>query len=93
MNFNEPAPKGAESFVQFDSLLKCGKLEAEERFDGELADETVYLCYSSGTTGLGKGVEVSSITFVIELDLILAARQHTTTSTLSSRFAAPRSLG
>ena len=86
-------PQRSRVLRQFDSLLKCGKLEAEERFDGELADETVYLCYSSGTTGLSKGVEVSSITFVIELDLILAARQHTTTSTLSSRFAVPRSLG
>ncbi|KAF8599410.1 acetyl-CoA synthetase-like protein [Ceratobasidium sp. AG-I] len=59
MNFNEPAPKGAESFIQFDSLLKCGRLEGEERFDGDLADETVYLCYSSGTTGLSKGVETT----------------------------------
>lgn len=30
-------------------LLKLGTLKHEERFDGDLANETVYLCYSSGT--------------------------------------------
>lgn len=90
MNFNEPAPKGAESFVQFNSLLQHGKLESEERFDGDQADETVYLCYSSGTTGLSKGVEVSSSTFVVGVDLSLVTRQRTTTSTLSLLFAVPR---
>jgi acyl-CoA synthetase (AMP-forming)/AMP-acid ligase II len=31
-------------------LLRKGELSAEERFDGDRADETVYICYSSGTT-------------------------------------------
>jgi len=30
-------------------LLKLGTLKHEEKFDGDLANETVYLCYSSGT--------------------------------------------
>jgi len=30
-------------------LLKLGSLKEEEKFDGELANETVYLCYSSGS--------------------------------------------
>ncbi|KAG8720268.1 hypothetical protein FRC08_000704 [Ceratobasidium sp. 394] len=59
MNFGENAPAGMESFVQLDSLLQGGKLQEEERFDGDLSDETVYLCYSSGTTGLSKGVETT----------------------------------
>ncbi|CUA68067.1 hypothetical protein RSOLAG22IIIB_07742 [Rhizoctonia solani] len=59
MNFEEAVPKGAENYIQLDSLLSGGKLDEEERFDGELSDETVYLCYSSGTTGLSKGVETS----------------------------------
>jgi acyl-coenzyme A synthetase/AMP-(fatty) acid ligase len=32
------------------SLLGLGRLEEEEKFDGVDADETVYICYSSGTT-------------------------------------------
>ncbi|QRV77962.1 AMP binding enzyme [Ceratobasidium sp. AG-Ba] len=59
MNFGEKPPKGMEQFIQFDSLLKGGKLSGEERFDGDQSDETVYLCYSSGTTGLSKGVETT----------------------------------
>lgn len=31
-------------------LLHKGMLDREERFDGEDADETAYICYSSGTT-------------------------------------------
>ncbi|KAG6861156.1 hypothetical protein C0995_003165 [Termitomyces sp. Mi166 len=38
-----------------------GKLDHEERFDGEQANETVYLCYSSGTTGKPKGVETTHL--------------------------------
>ncbi|KAG8689321.1 hypothetical protein FRC09_012474, partial [Ceratobasidium sp. 395] len=59
MNFEEAAPKGLEKCVQIDSLLKSGSLQEEERFDGSLSNETAYLCYSSGTTGLSKGVETT----------------------------------
>jgi 4-coumarate--CoA ligase len=67
MNFGESAPKGAESLTQFDPLLHVGKLQEEEKFDGELSNETVYMCYSSGTTGLSKGVEVRGISFLASL--------------------------
>ena len=49
----------ARGFVHMDDLVGKGSLHAAERFDGPLSNETVYLCYSSGTTGKPKGVEVS----------------------------------
>lgn len=52
---NDEFPKG---LVRLDDLLGKGKLDKEEKFDGPLANETVLLCYSSGTTGKPKGVEV-----------------------------------
>ena len=48
----------AKGFIHMDDLLGKGSLSAAERFDGPLSNETVYLCYSSGTTGKPKGVEV-----------------------------------
>lgn len=59
MTYGTAPTKGTESYTQLDSLLRGGKLAQEEFFDGDASDETVYLCYSSGTTGLSKGVEVS----------------------------------
>ena len=47
-----------KGFIHMDDLLGKGSLNAAERFDGPLSNETVYLCYSSGTTGKPKGVEV-----------------------------------
>lgn len=49
----------SKGFIHMDDLLGEGTLRAAERFDGPLSNETVYLCYSSGTTGNPKGVEVS----------------------------------
>ncbi len=46
-----PVPRAAEraALLSVAELLGRGKLEKEERFDGEgMAGETVYLCYSSG---------------------------------------------
>jgi len=48
----------AKGFIHMDDLMAKGTLSAAERFDGPLSNETVYLCYSSGTTGQPKGVEV-----------------------------------
>jgi acyl-CoA synthetase (AMP-forming)/AMP-acid ligase II len=48
----------AKGFIHMDDLLGKGSLSAGERFDGPLSNETVFLWYSSGTTGKPKGVEV-----------------------------------
>ena len=48
----------AKGLIHMDDLLGKGVLGAAERFDGQLSNETVFICYSSGTTGKPKGVEV-----------------------------------
>lgn len=53
-----PAAPIAKGFATLTDFLGHGALAHEEKFDGDLANETVYLCYSSGTTGKPKGVEV-----------------------------------
>ncbi|KAG6841958.1 hypothetical protein C0991_004446 [Blastosporella zonata] len=50
-----------------------GALEGEERFDGKDAGETVYLCYSSGTTGKPKGVETTHVNINSVLEAVKAA--------------------
>lgn len=50
--------KGPSGFLQMEKLFGKGQLVQEEKFDGELSNETCLLCYSSGTTGKPKGVEV-----------------------------------
>ena len=64
----------AKGFIHMDDLLGKGSLSAAERFDGPLSNETVYLCYSSGTTGKPKGVEVSL--FVPLNDLVSCSDLH-----------------
>ncbi|CAE6536844.1 unnamed protein product [Rhizoctonia solani] len=59
MTYGSQQAKGTEKYTQLDSLLRAGKFDKEENFDGDLSNETVYLCYSSGTTGLSKGVETT----------------------------------
>ena len=39
-----------DGYSSVGRLLGFGKLQSEEKFDGAEADETVYICYSSGTT-------------------------------------------
>lgn len=69
-----PVHPDLSGLLKVADLLNMGSLEDEEKFDGQLAHETVYLCYSSGsclafvkyenlffnlgTTGKPKGVEV-----------------------------------
>lgn len=47
-----------KGWLHFAELLGKGQLEKEEPFDDEATNETVLLCYSSGTTSKSKGVEV-----------------------------------
>jgi acyl-CoA synthetase (AMP-forming)/AMP-acid ligase II len=46
-------------YVTMDDLLGKGAVAHEERFDGQDAHQTAMCCYSSGTTSLPKGVEVT----------------------------------
>ena len=45
-------------WARFETFLKQGKLDREEMFSGDQVHDSIMLCYSSGTTGLSKGVEV-----------------------------------
>ncbi|GJJ12638.1 hypothetical protein Clacol_006881 [Clathrus columnatus] len=45
--------------LHFNNLLGPNQLETEESFNGSASDDTVFLCYSSGTTGKSKGVELT----------------------------------
>ncbi|KAF8586519.1 acetyl-CoA synthetase-like protein [Ramaria rubella] len=48
-----------EGWRNVDDLLGKGRIEKEELFKGPAAHETIFLCYSSGTTSKSKGVELS----------------------------------
>jgi acyl-CoA synthetase (AMP-forming)/AMP-acid ligase II len=50
-------------FVKLSELMDKGIMEREEPFYGQLANETALMCYSSGTTGRPKGVEVAILAF------------------------------
>ncbi|KAJ3857742.1 AMP binding protein [Lentinula lateritia] len=66
--------EATRDLVTFDQLLGIGELQNEEEFDGESAQETALLCYSSGTTGQPKGVETThqNLTTATEtIDLVL----------------------
>jgi len=54
-------------------LLCKGKLDQEEMFEGSKANETVYICYSSGTTGKPKGVETTHQNMTTLLDIVSSA--------------------
>jgi acyl-CoA synthetase (AMP-forming)/AMP-acid ligase II len=57
--------------IQLPSLLNQGTLRQEVLFSTKKeADETVYLYYSSGTTGKPKGVEVSLFYPVVFIPLL-----------------------
>lgn len=45
-------------YITMSDILGKGSLKEEEMFQGGQAHETTLLCYSSGTTGKPKGVEV-----------------------------------
>ena len=49
-----PRRHEAVGLVHMEDLLKLGSLAEEEKFDGGMAHETLYLCYSSGGPTLQK---------------------------------------
>jgi len=56
--------------VAITQLLGRGELKEEVSFDGERSNETVYLCYSSGTTGHPKGVETTHYNLISVLEML-----------------------
>ncbi|KAJ6495728.1 AMP binding protein [Mycena vitilis] len=59
--------------LKMEDLLNLGKLDQEEKFEGPLANETVYICYSSGTTGKPKGVETTHQNLTTLMDIVAPA--------------------
>ncbi|KIJ15492.1 hypothetical protein PAXINDRAFT_99370 [Paxillus involutus ATCC 200175] len=66
---SDPESEELSNFTRLESLLGRGELPSEISFDAERSHETVYLCYSSGTTGKPKGVETThyNLTSLIEM--------------------------
>ncbi|PBK82853.1 AMP binding protein [Armillaria gallica] len=64
-----PRSPHTAGLLRIDDLLSLGQLKEEEKFEGDLAQETVLLCYSSGTTGKPKGVETKhqNLTSVVDM--------------------------
>jgi 4-coumarate--CoA ligase len=56
--WNESFDNLPSGYIHISDLLTSGRLDEEACFDGRYAHETALICYSSGTTGLAKGVEV-----------------------------------
>ncbi|KAH7906804.1 AMP binding protein [Hygrophoropsis aurantiaca] len=65
----DESPLDLGGLLTITSFLSRGELQSEVPFSGANADATVYMCYSSGTTGQPKGVESThyNITSVIEI--------------------------
>jgi len=76
-----PRRPEAAGLLRMEHLLQKGTLKEEVKVVGDQARETVYLCYSSGTTGKPKGVEVNSqlLSRVDQLSPNSANRQPTKT--------------
>ncbi|GJE91445.1 acyl--CoA ligase [Phanerochaete sordida] len=66
-----PAPDPAlKDYLSVHDLLGKGQLAQEEKFPGELANETALLCYSSGTTGKPKGVMTTHRNLTAQLAMV-----------------------
>jgi 4-coumarate--CoA ligase len=74
----DPDP-GADAapLVRLDAFFGRGALVKEVSFDGERANDTLYLCYSSGTTGKPKGVETTHFNLVSLIEILRPAWPHT----------------
>ncbi|KAJ3998734.1 AMP binding protein [Lentinula boryana] len=65
--------KPISKFTRLEDLLNLGRLKQEEQFQGVDAEqETVFLCYSSGTTGKPKGVETTHQNLTTVLDIVVS---------------------
>ncbi|KAH9006616.1 AMP binding protein [Lactarius hatsudake] len=62
--------------LELGDLLGHGALPEEEKFTGRQTDETLLLCYSSGTTGKPKGVETThrNLTSVLPMTSVVMAQ-------------------
>jgi hypothetical protein len=47
-----PQSRATDGLMKLEDFLNKGKLDQEEKFEGSMANETVYLCYSSVRTFL-----------------------------------------
>ncbi|KAJ7443808.1 AMP binding protein [Mycena latifolia] len=65
-----PPHLGAHGLRTFQDMLSWGAMYQEEQFNGAAAHETVFLCYSSGTTGKPKGVETTHQNMTTALDVV-----------------------
>ncbi|KAJ7665914.1 AMP binding protein [Mycena polygramma] len=65
---SKPSPE-AVGLLTLEDLLSRRTLQKEESFEGAAANETVFLCYSSGTTGKPKGVETTHQNMTTQTDL------------------------
>ncbi|KAJ7359708.1 AMP binding protein [Mycena albidolilacea] len=61
----------AAGLLSLEELFSRGTLKKEETFEGAAVHETVYLCYSSGTTGNPKGVETTHKNITTLVDIIV----------------------
>ncbi|KAK0494751.1 AMP binding protein [Armillaria luteobubalina] len=61
-----PRSPRTAGLLRIDDLLSLGQLKEEEKFEGDLAQETVFLCYSSGTTGKPK-TKHQNLTSVVDM--------------------------
>ena len=64
-DFGVPLAPSFKEYLVLTDLFGKGKLDQEEKFDGAQNQETALLCYSSGTTGRSKGVEVNSCSLLL----------------------------
>ncbi|KAG6902361.1 hypothetical protein C0995_000922 [Termitomyces sp. Mi166 len=56
-------------YLTLDQLLAMDPLEKEHQFNGQAANETAFICYSSGTTGKPKGVETTHANLTTNVDI------------------------
>ncbi|EJD44147.1 AMP binding protein [Auricularia subglabra TFB-10046 SS5] len=63
-----PDPK-LSGWISINTLLSLGALPKAVSFDGDKSNETAMMCYSSGTTGLAKGVETThyNVTSIVNI--------------------------